>query len=366
MRTARVKSHGRFRKGSTVSSLSDSQIVVEVDGSSTLDNTPFANLNKESLTQAAARLAVVMPQRLAVRISNECPMRCRMCGPRDSSRWAADWPELERTGRALYRRTAGQPAFGYLRLSEEAFARLCADQDALTQFTEIELRGGEPFVDPLSIEFLECAASIAPRATLSLDTSALSISDRGLKAACGFNRSLVRASAEATGPLFRYIRGRPFEEFEAGIAKLRSQSNFTVEIACAYSTYNAFGIAKLWTWAMAKGFSPIQFSTQLVERPPFLSAGVLPIETRARAASVLKESGMAESDFPSIYQLLQSDDRADDESRIRLYQEFIEFTSDLDRMRGERLAQAEPELVRVEIPASLGVKRGGLSWPSRR
>lgn len=306
---------------------------------------------------------------LTVRLSNRCPLRCRMCGPRDSSRWSVDWPALERTGREFYRRgSASAPERGTdpVAISAGAFRNLAEARGLWSRLNVIELDGGEPFAEPLNWTLLESILASGFAETLKFTTSALDLPPERLAIAARFSHVGARASAEATGDLYTYIRGRAFADFERGVATLRTLPSIRLVIACAASAYNVFGISDLWTWSQSNGFYPDEFEVTVVDRPRFLAPWALPIETRTRALKLLREAGEGKfgPSFDALERALERDDRAEDETRIQMFQEFVEFTTDLDRLRGEQLPLAAPSLFQLEEPIS--ARRGGLSWPQRR
>jgi hypothetical protein len=329
-------------------------------------------LEGESMAGIVARAlgSGARPRSLAFRFSNACPMRCRACGPSESSTWAGDWPELERTGRDFYRRPPGTPPYGLRRLSGEAFARLLSESPAFWSELEwIEILGGEPFAEPMAWQLLRhllAAKALGEGTELRMATNALEMRPEQLAVAGAFASFRVSVGAEATGNLYRYMRGRDFTSFADGVERLRSLPRARVSIACAVSAFSVFGAADLFAWHRSLGFDEASFVATVVDRPRFLRPWSLSIHTRRRAAARMRAAGMTDAAFIGLFAELERDERSEDELRIQHYQEFVEFASDLDRARGDRLAHAAPDLVRLEDPAEGGARRGALVWPARR
>ena len=290
-----------------------------------------------------------------------------MCGPRDSSKWANEWSHLEKLGREFYRRPAGTAPHGLRELSLKAYFNLVADPALWTRLESVEIRGGEPFSDDRVWTYLGALLAAGGSAVpLHITTSGLDLGEEQMSVLARFDRTRLHVSAEGVGELYRYIRGRNFSEFESGFERLRQVPHAQVSLVCTLSAYNVFGAVDLWKWQQARGLEPSAFALTIVERPSFLRPRTLPIETRLRALRSYREAGLTESAHPELFVELARDERAGDEERIQAYQEFVEYTADVDRLRGSRLAHAAPDLMRLETPTSGSTRRGGLSWPSRK
>ena len=341
-----MQDHGDLGKGKALAERIDITVEPESD-----------ELASDALARSGWRKGSAW--KLNVQFSNLCPLKCRMCAPRFSSKRVEEWKALQNSlGREAYRAEIARERS----LTERQWYDLLCVGEPFGDLVELELEGGEPFADGRTARFIEALPRPA-NVDFRMTTNALSPSAATLDLVSRFKSASIFASAEATGELYRYVRGREFSEFEAGFAAWRSVANVQIEIVCMVSAFTLFGAADIFRWARDRGAKIKLFPAQT---PEFVSPSVFPIELRLQALERFENLGLDEAAAPELFEALSVDRRSDDESRISAYQSFIEYATDLDRLRGDRLALAAPELLQLAQGARGGTRKGSIKWPSRR
>lgn len=127
---------------------------------------------------------------------NVCNLSCTFCGPS----WSSSWAKLYNEHRNLKTNTVW-PIYHFDK------AKLMSMADDLKDARFISVKGGEPFNIPHIDEFLNKLADINPNITIDILTNGTEISDKHFKALQKFKEFNLAVSTEATGELYRYLRG---------------------------------------------------------------------------------------------------------------------------------------------------------------
>jgi hypothetical protein len=153
-------------------------------------------------------------------------------------------------------------------------------------------------------------------------------------------------SLEATGELYRYIRGGGTYTFEQVIDNMTFFDKFKNLLGTfnvAVQIYNLFSLGDLAAWA--NGHALQRFTRQLrftsmVRSPQYLNIQILPDQLKELA--VLHLRGYGFQSLEPVIQALQKN-YIRDESRAKLFSQFISFTDTLDSLRGEDFLRLRPE-----------------------
>jgi len=119
---------------------------------------------------------------------NVCKLTCTFCGPEFSSSWA----KLQNKPESIYH------------FSKEEILNTVKD---LKDVRYLSIKGGEPFNIPYIEDFIEELYKVNPGIVLDIMTSAVECSDRLITALSKFPRLGITVSIEATGDLYKYMRG---------------------------------------------------------------------------------------------------------------------------------------------------------------
>ena len=174
-----------------------------------------------------------------------------------------------------------------------------------------------------------------------------------------FEDAFIGFSVDATQELHEYLR--PPSRFEAVIRNVRAfiETGIRYSIDPTPQAYNVFGLLDLIRFCDRNGW-PFGLGN-ILSHPRCLSFDVLPEEVLREALAEWEEYRARECRtelLAEVDTLLAALRRPRPRDQDALQDEFIRFTNDLDRSRGQSLAQANPRLqerfVRVKAKPSSG------------
>jgi len=140
---------------------------------------------------------------LELRIGNFCNLKCIMCGPAQSSSIAAERHiHLERFKKIGAPMPASEIPYYW---KEEEFKQFA--QTVLTKnVRRVNITGGEPFIIPEVVKFLDMLAPRANDVILSFNTNLTEVGDKLLIALQRFKHTHISISLEGTGAMNDYVR----------------------------------------------------------------------------------------------------------------------------------------------------------------
>ena len=140
---------------------------------------------------------------LELRLGNFCNLKCIMCSPDQSSSIAAERHiHLERFEKIGARMPGREMPYYW---KEEEFKQLA--QTVLTKNAHrINITGGEPFIIPEVVKFLDMLAPRANDVYLSFNTNLTEVGDKLLVALQKFKNISITISLEGTGAMNDYVR----------------------------------------------------------------------------------------------------------------------------------------------------------------
>ncbi|MFN8792011.1 MAG: twitch domain-containing radical SAM protein [Bdellovibrionales bacterium] len=216
-------------------------------------------------------------RRLDLALGSICNLRCVMCRPQYSTRWAQDAKSLLEKDPQFW-----APLFG----SDLKQSSSSADVDqiiemiaTLPSLEHLELKGGECLLHPRIEDVLTAIRQKSSEKKLSfqLISNGTVIKDPLLKLIDDIDRSSFFVSVDGTGDVFRYIRSYSpeFSHFEAGLKKIeralvRSElyMHFTISALNVHhipefvSWFDSFNEAGRWTRSWGLVAYPLELSLQ--------------------------------------------------------------------------------------------------------
>lgn len=299
------------------------------------------------------------PRQLVLETGNVCNLRCRMCNGRSSSAIEADvvhrgWAGAEKMP------VPDAPRIPAPWHKQESFlgGELFADAAALKQ---LQMVGGETFMSAGGRMALRALvkSGAASGIDLVLNTNGTWIDEEWLELLGHFHSSLLAISLEGAGAWNDYIRyPSRFADVLASIPKLRAVPRARVMVSSTFQAYNALSYTKL--LELCDELELVHYAHALVT-PPHLAARVLPPAARALAAERLRayfaarKCSVPQVATEALIPTLEDGGLPWDRELART---FMEFTNDLDRTRGQSLAELEPDLMTFFAEA-------GLPWEDR-
>jgi MoaA/NifB/PqqE/SkfB family radical SAM enzyme len=285
--------------------------------------------------------------RIDYSFSNTCNLKCRFCGPWNSTSWFKDADKL-----------ASETEFtNYLNtnkvIQNEASALLeLAEQSPYLDL--IELKGGEPFMSTELMRALESLVQIgrAKNIRLHICSNGTHVPPKAQEILSQFKKIELNISVEATGSLYQYLRGGtvPLEQIEKNMALFNKLPNIDGSVHMAFSAYSLFEPVNVYDWLQSLELAHFQsFSLSAVVSPNYLNPTVLPLKVRQRAAArMLNHSSLRLQSYGRDLMRESSIDKNSSEQSA-LFSKLQSYTRHLDRIRNVHLRDAAPDMAQIVL-----------------
>lgn len=291
----------------------------------------------DRLVDPSDPLTVKKPTFFDIRLGNICNLRCRMCGPGLSSQIEKDKIATAWVGHNP------EHLIGEIDLLADL-------KDFCVDAIKLELIGGEPTLNRGQMELLQhfVDIGIAGNIDLLMITNMTNAQDRVYNLVNNFKNPNVHISVEAVGQVNNYIRypGKWHtlaSHFERVKAKF---TNISFGVSPTFQAYNILYVCDLFDWCLENG---VGFTTgNILLYPDWLSVCVLPYPVRIVAAERL-ENWIATRPVPDgIKDAIRTlafylRDRNQQATPAEI-DNFVRYTNDLDRSRGQDIRESLPEL----------------------
>lgn len=311
-----------------------------------------------------------------VRFGNLCNLKCRSCGPTDSSKWYGDHVKVH--GDTFRERTVT------IKLSEENgryipspnpyswyenpkfWVELEAQMPTIRQ---LYLVGGEPLLIEAHYDFLnKCVeGGYAKQIKLEYNSNITSIPERAWDLWKHFEMVQVGASLDGIGPVNEYIRfPSKWPKLFENLKRLdEAEGKFSVLISSTIMIYNVFHFPDMLIWKAQYDFKRVNLdpSRPLItphplHRPHHLNIQALPRAVKNKVvehyknkklevAAAIERSTISDKQkaLKSATQLLDKYvDFMWQQDLSSHWEEFKRYTKKLDEIRGQSLKDSIPEL----------------------
>ena len=280
---------------------------------------------------------------LDMSLGKTCNLRCRFCGPYNSTKWRKDAETLLTRDPSFW-----EPIFGSLSPEPDKAAPPAKNAAELVPDSShlqlLEIKGGEPFSMPEHLELLETLVRRGQAARLHLvyATNGTVIQPEVRDLFPRFRSVYLNISTEGTGELYRYLRGERFgleTDVEPHMRFYNGIPNLTLNVHFTLCAYNVFGIGDFLRWYERLDLQALQrkgggWTLGLVAFPMPLRLTTLPRKMRQDA--LLRLEGFS---GPHLHTLRQALSHSDESSLA----DFLNYTQQLDALRGTRLLDVVPE-----------------------
>ncbi len=307
-----------------------------------------------------------------VRFGNQCNLRCRSCGPTDSSSWYKDWIQMGETkfldsgiSVELKEQGVGVSAIPnrFQWVDELPVEKMLPRDTSLLR--RIYLAGGEPLLIPKHQEFLEhlVRSGAAGNIYLEYNSNLTVLPKRILELWNHFRAVGVGISADGVGKYHEYLRFPAKQKIlEQNLALLDVQpKNIRAWFACTVSWMNLSHLPEFLLWIEKQGFQKVgvrkgkmPISFHLLHRPLHLNLQSIPpaakefleIELLKKWQSVATEiseptRSLAEEFFRKVIQFMNSKDGSAE------WPEYCKKNQKLDQIRGQDFSSIHPELAKA-------------------
>lgn len=297
-----------------------------------------------------------------VRFGNLCNMKCRSCGPADSSLWYEDIGQLNVTKEIDFYTTKNYKLelknnvwtlnnndfFWY---EEDKFWQ--AAESFLYSIDRIYITGGEPFINKAHWKLLDLAINLGVSKNILLEYNS---NMSKLPANCfdiwkQFKRVDIGCSIDAVGDLAYYMRFPvKWDIIEKNIQRLSTSDtkNIYAKFAPTISVFNILGFLDVVELQQKYKSNIIRRnapSFHMLVNPEFYNVQILPLETKKMIVEKYNKwynedswKMAFKSNFDKILDYMMQEDRS------HLIPTFIEITRSLDRIRNQNLANTIPWL----------------------
>lgn len=268
---------------------------------------------------------------LELNMSNICNLKCRMCNGISSSAWIKEEQKLNLIS-TDYQRPVDHPEFGYHNMDPAIVDRLFKHEEYFQNLSYLSLKGGEPYMEPANKLVLQklIDMKIAPNITLDVTTNGTIVDEEFHKLALQFGETKWTVSLEGTGQLYEYIRGGnnfTFEQLENNLKKYFCFDR--VIIAVTIMAYNICHLEEIKTWYLKnRDLNWEIYFNNIVATPPYLNPSILPQEILDNA-----KNNTTLENLKFVH----------DENLSKHFKTFLNFTKDLDTIRGTNLLNVCPE-----------------------
>jgi sulfatase maturation enzyme AslB (radical SAM superfamily) len=272
-----------------------------------------------------------------INLSNVCNLKCRMCGSWASNSWFDEELALAKIDKRYEKNSNPIP------LQQYGLEDLRNMLPHLKDVKRIDFKGGEPMMAKHHNQFLQwLIEEDMTDVELFYTTNGTVVNPKILNLLKQFKRVSICFSIEGTGKLYSYIRGGKYtlEDFEKTLAMYNELENVKIMFNVTLQNYNVFNLPDLhfFLHEMEDKYSRVSANssfTTICNKPAYLSPMNLPDDLRDKAIKNL-------SLFDDFNKLVESMKARTFEPE--LWETFINFTNDLDKMRGDSVRNAVPQL----------------------
>ena len=284
---------------------------------------------------------------LELKMSNLCNFRCRTCKPELSTTWMKDWSAVKHEYKSLglHNDTARQTNF-----DNDQFI-----QDILRLAPTIEIvefAGGEPLMDPLHYRVLEALEPFATNISVKYSTNLSKVKFGKFDTIASwakFKAVDLSLSIDGHPELNNYIRTESDTDVLAEnlkLVKAELGNKYIGRAALCYSAWNVFGLTESYEYFEHVLDTPVHGN--IAWDPIFINPQVLPKELKQKASQQYKDylntvelKGERNKRIHRFTEQNMNFLNAKDESKY--FEQFMRYTTTLDRTRGTSVADIIPE-----------------------
>jgi hypothetical protein len=291
---------------------------------------------------------------LYMNFNNICNFKCRMCGPHYSNAWLPDWKkmqawEMDQSSDKSYTKSLHDAGNKHLQVKQQIDVDKFLNEfgPELGELHGIWVTGGEPFMDDSVFDFFNKLKQYCDPKKLKvlITTNASKLDVHKLEQLSGFKRLLLHVSIDATGDLYKYMRGYNYtwEEIDAKIKLMHScqeKYNYRLSINGTYQIHNMLNLEEFYNWAL-------QFDTIVNGKPQpaidWIEMRVLsgPKWLQARHATdgiklqALAQLNRLRERFPNHQYFDDIAKEINAQADLKYQNKFVTWNKKLDEIRGE-------------------------------
>lgn len=308
-----------------------------------------------------------------LRFGNLCNLKCRMCGPTDSSAWYEDWVEL--TGSQEFKDTSGvvklqkrgdrffAEEYGWP-VSESFWEDI---ESRLQNIRHVYMAGGEPLLIKRHYDFLEKCVErgVSGQIVLEYNTNCTQLPPKALALWSHFKQVRVGASIDGFGAFAEYQRYPcRWDDIYQNLKILNQQpANILVWLAYTVTAYNVFHLTDFIKWKLTEAQLPQINRTDgrpiitphMAHNPKHLNVRVLPHTLKQELSEEFKKlnTWLGEGNFSDAVKkqgkMITSsieDYMFSTDYHPQYWRQFCQYTQKLDQMRKQNILDLVPRFSR--------------------
>ncbi len=282
---------------------------------------------------------------LDLSFSNRCNLKCRFCGPYNSSSWNSDATELRKLDPDFWK-----PLLGQNQQAQEQKADFYKNlSEKLTTLRTIELKGGEPFLAREHLAFLQnlIRQGKSSEIELAYTTNGTVILHELKNILPHFKVVAITISVDGTEGMYQYLRGGHFcleKEIEKTICFFNDFKNVEIIFHFTLSAYNLFAMTSFVSWYKdtRSRYSQVKsWQIGMVVNPKPLQVSKLPLSIRQKALSKAFDD-----ESPGFKSYINALNKETPENECQLwFQSFKKYVTDLDSIRKTSFLEVAPDFI---------------------
>ena len=273
-------------------------------------------------------------QRVSLAITNKCNFKCRMCNPIDSSAWGLDIPaiKIKYENRYDIKKEEGK----WVKHKDDYASIDWIIDQCKKEKLLVNLLGGEPFISPGFLYFLEQVNKYNLYDNISLViTTNLSVVKYKridfIQELSKFKSLDIYASIDGCFKVGEYIReGFDFKKFHNNLVAMKDLINF---FSVTLQVYNIYHMPILYKYADTLG---IKINLNYLVGPVFLKVEIL---TKSEREKILEYYKSVNFNNKNIINILKT---GDDYTNYR--DKYVSYTNSLDKLWNKNIKDYIPEL----------------------
>jgi hypothetical protein len=179
---------------------------------------------------------------LDLAFGNLCNLTCATCESRFSSSWAG-------VDKKMNTEHPWRESFAPSSLTQGDIEKVIS---VIPSLKSIELKGGEPLMHPLALDFLRRVHEQSPQISLFITTNFTIVKPDIIRILSKFDNLTMNLSIDGVGRVYEWIRGFSFKALERNIINFLPQIVGTERyclINFVSSVYNVNTLSEFWDWA---------------------------------------------------------------------------------------------------------------------
>lgn len=289
------------------------------------------------------RIGLKTPDDFMIDISmgNFCNLKCRMCGPNNSTLWINDYEQL--VSKNL---VSSIENFAGYQLTQNDFDKIYNLMKNIKGRIFLELKGGEPLIMPQTRQLVDKIISLpnADRLTLLIVTNG-TVAPAWLKdVADKIEKFILVVSIDGIGDVYDYIRGTSkfsFVDCIKNISYYNSIENIDLKFNVVVQNLNIHQQLEIYETLRVFNNTTINYIT--LSSPRYLAVNVMERLTKETLFDFYKGQkdrfGPYQQTMDNIYNFMMTD------FQEGLLEEFKNVTRELDKLRKQDIEKVLPHLV---------------------